>query len=112
MFPLKVVVFATHLKVIDALCKTFGEIAVRVTGETKTADRATAVERFQTDDSIRVFVGSTRAAGQGVTPVDANVPHPARRPVPRNAAKCCARPSSSPGALGPSRCKHAAAHDF
>jgi SWI/SNF-related matrix-associated actin-dependent regulator 1 of chromatin subfamily A len=63
----KVVVYAAHLKVVDAICESLGDIAVRVTGETKQEDRRLAVERFQKDDEVKVFVGTQRSAGQGIT---------------------------------------------
>ena len=62
----KVVVFAHHKFVIDELIKKFKNAAV-ITGETSIADRQREVERFQRDDSCTVFIGSIRAAGEGIT---------------------------------------------
>lgn len=63
----KVVVFAHHLDVLHALATEFGEQAVLLAGETSMVDRQAAVDRFQTDDSCRLFVGSIKAAGVGIT---------------------------------------------
>lgn len=63
----KVVVFAWHHDVIEALAEAFGRKAVVIYGETSLQDRQSAVDRFQTDDSCRVFIGSIGAAGVGLT---------------------------------------------
>jgi SWI/SNF-related matrix-associated actin-dependent regulator 1 of chromatin subfamily A len=63
----KVVVWAHHKNVIDELMKGFPDSSVAVTGSTPTAERGAHVQRFQTDSSVRVFIGSIRAAGQGLT---------------------------------------------
>lgn len=63
----KVVVFAHHRDVQQELKEAFGKSAVGITGGDSLEDRAEAVQRFQTDESVRVFVGSIRAAGTGIT---------------------------------------------
>lgn len=63
----KIVVFAHHHDVVDGLMAAFGSQAVALTGRTKHADRDVAVDRFQNDPSVRVFVGSITAAGVGIT---------------------------------------------
>ena len=64
----KVVVLAHHHDVIDGIVAGLAEFgAVRLTGETSLEDRQTAVDRFQTDKTCRVFVGSIQAAGVGIT---------------------------------------------
>jgi SWI/SNF-related matrix-associated actin-dependent regulator of chromatin subfamily A-like protein 1 len=64
----KVVVFAHHHDVIDALHDGLAEFgAVRLTGDTALEDRQAAVDRFQADPTCRVFVGSITAAGVGIT---------------------------------------------
>ncbi|MDA4112099.1 MAG: DEAD/DEAH box helicase, partial [Thaumarchaeota archaeon] len=42
-------------------------VAVVLTGETSLEDRQTAVDRFQNDPCCRVFVGTIKAAGTGIT---------------------------------------------
>jgi len=64
----KVVVFAHHIDLIDDLMGHFGSNrAVVVKGGMNNDKRNEAVRKFQTDDNIRVFLGSIRAAGVGVT---------------------------------------------
>jgi len=63
----KVVVFAHHRAIIHALVEEFGSKCVHIIGGMDTESRAQAVRRFQNDDRCRIFVGSIRAAGVGVT---------------------------------------------
>ena len=63
----KVVVFAHHRVVIDALLDHFGKRAVGIMGGMEREDRDAAVKKFQNNDSVRLFVGSIRAAGVGLT---------------------------------------------
>lgn len=63
----KVVVFAHHRAVIAELAAPFEEAAVTLTGTDGVEARQAAVDRFQEDDSCRVFVGSIMAAGLGLT---------------------------------------------
>lgn len=63
----KVVVFAHHRAVIAELAAPFEEAAVTLTGGDGIEARQAAVDRFQEDDSCRVFVGSIMAAGLGLT---------------------------------------------
>lgn len=63
----KLVVFAVHRTIIQALMNEFGSIAVKIDGGTAQKKRASIVTRFQTDDSVRLFVGNIKAAGVGIT---------------------------------------------
>jgi SWI/SNF-related matrix-associated actin-dependent regulator 1 of chromatin subfamily A len=63
----KLVVFAVHKFVIDALMEAFKGKAVKIDGSVKNEDRQTAVDKFQNDDNIRLFVGNIQAAGVGIT---------------------------------------------
>lgn len=66
----KIVVFGHHHDVIDILVQGLKEAGigtVSVTGETPLSVRNQAVESFQNDPAIRVFVGSIGAAGVGLT---------------------------------------------
>lgn len=63
----KVVVFAHHLDVIAQIVEHFGDAAVSITGQTPMDARQAIVDRFQTDGSVKVFVGNLRAAGVGLT---------------------------------------------
>jgi len=63
----KAVVFAHHQDVVGDIAKAFGERAVSVTGRTEIKARVDAVKQFQENPEVRLFVGSTRACGQGIT---------------------------------------------
>ena len=63
----KIVVFAHHKAMIAALAKEFGAAAVTLVGDTPMAARQAAVDRFQADPSCTLFLGSTLAAGVGIT---------------------------------------------
>jgi len=63
----KLIVFATHKFVVQAVMERFGKIAVSITGETRNEDRQKAVDVFQGDPKIRLFVGNIQAAGVGLT---------------------------------------------
>lgn len=64
----KIVVMAHHYEVVDAIIdalRTFG--VVSIDGRTKNQDRQAAVDAFQSDSKVRVFVGTIKAAGVGLT---------------------------------------------
>jgi hypothetical protein len=63
----KVVVFTSYTAVVDTLRDRFGDACVTLTGDDSTVSRDEAVTRFQTDDSVRVFIGNLHAAGIGIT---------------------------------------------
>lgn len=62
----KLVVFAVHRFVIDRLMQEFKE-AVKIDGSVSTDKRQEVVDRFQTDENVRLFVGNIKAAGVGLT---------------------------------------------
>jgi len=62
----KLVVFAVHRFVIDRLMQEF-EGAVKIDGSVNPDKRQDVVERFQTDENVRLFVGNIKAAGVGLT---------------------------------------------
>ena len=64
----KITVWAHHKDVVAGLeeqLKDYG--VVKITGDVSMEDREIAVDRFQNDPSVRVFVGSITAAGVGIT---------------------------------------------
>lgn len=64
----KVVVFAHHKDVMEGLAAALERFGVTgISGKTASLDRQKAVDRFQTDDGCRVFVGQINAAGTGIT---------------------------------------------
>ena len=64
----KIVVFAHHLDVIEALkAGLAAHNPVVVTGSTKVEDRQRAVDAFQNDPSVKLFLGNIKAAGVGLT---------------------------------------------
>lgn len=63
----KLVIMATHKFVIDALMEEFKDVAVKVDGSVTGVDRQKAVDLFQNDNMVRLFVGNIKAAGVGIT---------------------------------------------
>lgn len=63
----KLVVFATHKFVIDALMQEFGNVAVKIDGSVSAVQRQRAVDRFQEETAVQLFVGNIKAAGVGIT---------------------------------------------
>jgi SWI/SNF-related matrix-associated actin-dependent regulator 1 of chromatin subfamily A len=63
----KVVVYAYHRDVLEALFDAFENQAVTFHGGSTVEERAEAVHRFQTDPSVRLFIGSIRVASLGIT---------------------------------------------
>lgn len=62
----KVVVFAHHHSVIEALKKHFKKRCVVLYGPMSEKRRQKSVDRFQQDKTMRLFIGSS-AAGEGIT---------------------------------------------
>lgn len=69
----KVVVFSHHHDVGDALAHEFRRTCVVLDGRTVLSERQHAVDRFQQDRGVRLFIGSIRAAGLGITLTAASV---------------------------------------
>lgn len=63
----KVIVMCHHRDVQDAILKAYGSTAVLHRGGMSDEEKQDAVENFQKNDSIRVFVGSIMASGVGIT---------------------------------------------
>jgi SWI/SNF-related matrix-associated actin-dependent regulator 1 of chromatin subfamily A len=61
----KLIVFAWHKDVVDMIVSKVP--AVRYTGVTARSQRIAAVDAFQNDPSVRVFVGNIQAAGVAIT---------------------------------------------
>jgi SWI/SNF-related matrix-associated actin-dependent regulator 1 of chromatin subfamily A len=63
----KVIVFTNFTKTLEMILEHFGKKAVRLDGSMNQRDRQEAVDKFQNDDSVKVFVGNIKAAGTGIT---------------------------------------------
>ena len=63
----KLVVFATHTSISDAVYETFKDIAVKVDGDVVGKKRFEAVEEFQNNPKCRLFVGNIKACGVAIT---------------------------------------------
>lgn len=66
----KLVVFAVHRNIIDYIVSKFPKVAVKLDGST--TNRDTVINKFQTDDNCRLFVGNIKAAGVGIELTAAN----------------------------------------
>lgn len=63
----KLVVFGHHQAVLERLSDRFDGESVLLYGPTPAAARAQAIERFNEDPAVRLFIGSIGAAGVGLT---------------------------------------------
>ncbi|MDK2126475.1 DEAD/DEAH box helicase [Parachitinimonas caeni] len=64
--------FKQSVREVVAHCEQLGIECVSLTGEDSTRQRQAAIDRFQQDPAVRVFVGTTMAAGTGITLTAAN----------------------------------------
>lgn len=63
----KVLVFSLYTKCIQKIKEHFGDAAVVLDGSKTQKQRQDAIDRFQTDPSVKVFIGQTIAAGVAIT---------------------------------------------
>jgi len=63
----KLVLFTTHKFTVSELMKKFTKIAVKIDGSVSAADREIAVNEFQNNENVKLFVGNIQAAGTGLT---------------------------------------------
>jgi len=63
----KIVVFTLHRETLHQIFDKYKDIAVKIEGATSAIDRKKAVEKFQTDKNIRMFIGNIKSAGTGIT---------------------------------------------
>lgn len=63
----KLVVMAVHKFVIEELMNEFGKVAVKVDGSVSGNKRQEAVDAFQNNPKIKLFIGNIKAAGVGIT---------------------------------------------
>ena len=69
----KVVVFCAYDNEINKLLEEFGDICVYHNGKLNEKKKDIAVERFQNDDDVKVFIGNIFSAGVGLTLTSASV---------------------------------------
>jgi len=62
----KVIVFSCFDEPLQSLAKDLGDAAVLLTGRTPTSKRQALVDRFQEDDTVRVFLANIIAGGIGL----------------------------------------------
>jgi len=67
----KLVVFSTYREPLKKLKEELGDKAVIIIGETKSEDRKEAIERFQNDDKVKIFLGGMLSANTGITLTEA-----------------------------------------
>ena len=63
----KVIIFTNFTDTLNKIADHFGKQAVRLDGSTSKPQRQHAVDQFQENDKINVFVGNLKAAGVGIT---------------------------------------------
>jgi len=63
----KVIIFCNFTKSLEIIVNHFGKSAVRLDGSMSKIQRQDAVDRFQEDDNVKVFVGNIKAAAVGIT---------------------------------------------
>jgi SWI/SNF-related matrix-associated actin-dependent regulator 1 of chromatin subfamily A len=69
----KVIIFTNFTDTLQTIYQHFGKQAVYLDGSCNNAMRQQAVDEFQTNDKIKVFVGNLKAAGVGLTLTSAEV---------------------------------------
>lgn len=62
----KLVVFAEHHFVLDALQEHFRKVSVKIDGRTSSADKEEAKRLFREDESKRLFIGGIQATKEGI----------------------------------------------
>jgi SNF2 family DNA or RNA helicase len=63
----KVIIFTNFTDTLKKITEHFGKIAVSLDGSTSKPARQFAVDQFQENEKIKVFVGNLKAAGVGLT---------------------------------------------
>lgn len=63
----KVIIFTNFTDTLNRIADHFGKQAVRLDGSSSKPQRQYAVDQFQENDKIKVFVGNIKAAGVGLT---------------------------------------------
>ena len=69
----KVIIFTNFTDTLQSIYQHFGKQAVYLDGSCSNSVRQQAVDLFQNDDKVKVFVGNLKAAGVGLTLTAAEV---------------------------------------
>jgi SWI/SNF-related matrix-associated actin-dependent regulator 1 of chromatin subfamily A len=69
----KVIIFTNFTDTLQSIYQHFGKQAVYLDGSCSNSVRQQAVDQFQNDEKVRVFVGNLKAAGVGLTLTSAEV---------------------------------------
>jgi SWI/SNF-related matrix-associated actin-dependent regulator 1 of chromatin subfamily A len=69
----KLIIFTNFTDTLQSIYQHFGKKAVYLDGSCSNAQRQQAVDLFQNDEKIQVFVGNLKAAGVGLTLTAAEV---------------------------------------
>ena len=69
----KVIIFTNFTDTLQSIYQHFGKKAVYLDGSCSNSQRQQAVDLFQNDEKIQVFVGNLKAAGVGLTLTSAEV---------------------------------------
>lgn len=63
----KIIIFSYYNNTLEKIYKKYSKNSVILTGATKTKDREEAVEKFQNNKNINIFLGNLKAAGISIT---------------------------------------------
>jgi SWI/SNF-related matrix-associated actin-dependent regulator 1 of chromatin subfamily A len=70
----KVIIFSQYIDTIEEISNALGKTGhVKFTGEMDDRAKQKAVDSFQQDPSVKVFIGSIKAAGVGITLTEASI---------------------------------------
>jgi SWI/SNF-related matrix-associated actin-dependent regulator 1 of chromatin subfamily A len=63
----KVIIFCNFTNSLNKITEHFGKTAVKLDGSMSKQERQFAVDQFQENEKVKVFVGNIKAAGVGIT---------------------------------------------
>ncbi|MFA5151286.1 MAG: DEAD/DEAH box helicase [Clostridia bacterium] len=62
----KLIIFGVHKFILDIISREFKNISVKIDGSTSSLERQKNVDLFQTDPTVKIFIGNIKAAGVGI----------------------------------------------
>jgi SWI/SNF-related matrix-associated actin-dependent regulator 1 of chromatin subfamily A len=69
----KVIIFTCFTHSLKELKELFGDVAVCHSGDMNSNEKQVSVDRFQSDDKIKVFIGNIKSAGTAITLTEGQV---------------------------------------